>query len=246
MFKFFLLAFLGFLFSSTLAFADPNPPPPANNNPPNPTGETDATRLAAALKREEELKVELEALKNPKKPDPKDDDDLIKKARKEKEDGESLQVKTKQIERALGFNMGIDTFVKDNAELLPAEVAQIVALAHKESYDDAQSKASAIKASMIQSYFAIQANLDALTASQKTTLSDYLKLTKSGKEQKAAEVYENIFEPALEMVRKVKKAEEVGRGISGYGNPSAGSTAYKDRLVAMSRRTHLGEKEARA
>lgn len=244
-FHFFVVAFLLSFASIGRADDPPKNPTPANNNPP--PAQSDADKLAAALRREEELKAEIERLKpkEPKEPKP-DDDDLLTKNRKARESAEEMKRQTKLIESALGFNMGVDEFIKTNNDLLPNEVADIVKLAHKETYDDAQAKANSLKASIIQSYFSVQDNVNALTPSQKSALDDYLKLTKSGKEQKAAEVYENIFEPALQMARRLKKAEEVGRSRQGYAISSEKNTAYKDKLVQISRRTHLGEKEVRA
>jgi hypothetical protein len=221
-------------------------PPPANNNPP--PVETDTQKLAAALRREEELKAEIARLKpKDKDADPKDPpgDDLISRNRKSKLSADETKIQTRLIEKALGFNMGIDDFVKNNADLLPSEIGEIVKLAHKETYDDSQAKASALKAAIIQSYFAVQDHLNALTPAQKTTLEDYLKLTITGKEQRAAEIYENIFEPALDMTRRIKKAEEVTRSRKGFATSSEKNDAYKERLINGSRRTHLGEKEAR-
>jgi hypothetical protein len=244
-FHFFVVAFLLCFASIGRADDPPKNPPPGNNNPP--PAQSDADKLAAALRREEELKAEIERLKpkEPKEPKP-DDDDLLTKNRKARESADEMKRQTKLIESALGFNMGVDEFIKTNTDLLPNEVADIVKLAHKETYDDAQAKANSLKASIIQSYFSIQDNVNALTPSQKVALDDYLKLTKSGKEQKAADVYENIFEPALQMARRLKKAEEVGRSRQGYAISSEKNTAYKDKLVQISRRTHLGEKEVRA
>lgn len=248
MFKFFrfLFLFCALGFVSTAAHADPNPPP-ANNNQPPAGGETLEQKLAASIRRNEELAAELEKLKkpNPKDPpNPKDDDDLIKKVAKDKETNEEVAKQTKEIERALGFNMRIDSFVKENKDLLPAEISAIVTQANKETYDTAAAKANAMKSAIIQSYFAVQANLESVTPAQKVQLDDYLKLTKTGKEQRAADIYENIFEPTLETVRRVKKAEEVGRSRTGFGVNTDTNTAYKDKLIAQARKTHLGEKTA--
>lgn len=246
MFKFFrflfLLCTLGFV--STAAHADPNPPPPANNTPPPAGGESLEAKLTAAIKRNEELAAELEKLKKPEKKDGDGEDDLRKKVAKDKESNEEIAKQTKEIERALGFNMRVHTFVKENKDLLPATIAAIVTQADKETYDNATAKASAVKSAIIQEYFAVQSNLDQITPAQKIQLDDYLKLTKTGKEQRAADIYENIFEPALETVRRVKKAEEVGRSRTGFGVSTESSTAYKDKLVAIARKTHLGEKTA--
>lgn len=221
-----------------VAHAEPDPDPKDDKK-----GETtDAEKLAAALKREEDYKKEIEGLKNPKKPDPKDDDGLNEKARKEREAAEKEAASTKEIERALGFNLGIDQFVKTNESLLPTDIASIVKLAHKENYANATAKAGALKAAIIQSYFGVQANVDALTAGQKRTLDEYLKLTKDRKEQNAPDIYENVFEPALETIRKVKKAEEVGRSRAGFANPSDADAAYKAKMVKHSQAAHLGVK----
>ena len=189
------------------------------------------------------MKAALEAeKKKAAPPPPPGDDDLNERHRKEKEKGEDRTRENKKIEQAIGFNLGVDAFAKDNADLLPKDVVGILTLAHKETYDGAIAKAGAIKAALLQSFFAIQDNVNALTKSQRETLDDYLKLTKNGKEDKAPEIFSNLFEPALETMRKVKKAEELGRSRNGQANASDGDKAYADRLMKQSRATHLGEK----
>jgi len=173
-----------------------------------------------------------------------EDDSLQGKVRRKREREEREAAQTKELERAIAFNLGIDKFVAENQALLPAEIVQIVKLAQSERYDNQLAKASELKAAIIQSYFQVQANMDALTPAHKNAIDEYLKLTKGGREQKAAEVYENIFEPALEMARKIAKAEELGRSRAGFANPSQTDLGYKERLVKLARRTHLGEKNA--
>lgn len=195
------------------------------------------------------MKTENEKLKAtpPKKDDPPDDKDkdkdkdLNEKARLAKEENEKNQAKTKELETALKFNLGVADFVKNNKDILPTEVEDILKEAEKEKYDSAFEKASAVKAGMIKSFFSVQANLDLLTTSHKSQIDDYFKLTKNGREEKAAQIFENIFEPALEMVKRVKKAEELGKTSSGHGG-SKQDNAYKEKLMNVSRKTHLGEK----
>jgi len=247
MFKFFRGMFLFGAFSlvSTAAQADTNAAPTSN---PAPASESVEQRLVAALRREEELRAELDRHRKPNpSPEPKSgghDEDLRIKVRKDQETQEEKGKQTREIERALGFNMRMHSFASDNKDLLPAEVGAIIAQADKETYDNATAKASAVKSAIIQSYFSVEGNMDALTPAQRVTLDDYLKLTKTAKEAKAADIYENIFEPALETIRKIKKAEEVGRSRGAFGADSKGTTAYKDKLVALARKTHLGERTA--
>lgn len=129
--------------------------------------------------------------------------------------------------------------MKENASLLPAEVASIFEQANKEKYADAIEKDSTIKSNLIQSFFAVQANLDLLTGSQKAALDDFLKLTKTGKQDKAQSTYDMIFEPAFETLKRVKKAEALSKG---FGQADSTQDDYKNRIMKGSMKHYLGEK----
>ena len=192
------------------------------------------------------LKADLEAAKKPpeQKPDPKPEPelDLREKAIKEKKDLEDKSASTKEIESALKFEISLESFVKDNVDVLPSEIGDIVRIASKESFDSAVQKAGVIKTSILQSFFAVQANVDLLTTNQKSRLDDYLKLTKNGKEQKAKDIFEDIFEPALRLKKEILKAEELGKSKAGLGSSSKEEDEYKNKLINVSRKAHLGEK----
>ncbi len=121
-------------------------------------------------------------------------------------------------------------------------MSDIFARANKETYDNAIDKANEIKSALVESFFAIQSNLDLLTQSHKETLADYLKLTKNGKRDKAQETYTNVFEPALEMLKAVKRSEEVNKSRNGYAGNDF-DKSYKDKMTALSRQHFLGEKQ---
>lgn len=197
-------------------------------------------KLEAATKQNAELQTKLEALQKAKaepeeKPEPKS---LREKAKEERQSAEDRAKETKDIESALKFNLHLDGFVKKNEDLLPKEILHIIELANKETYESAKAKANAIMSNIVQTYFSVQDNRDALTQSQKDTLDDYLKLTKNGKEDKANEIYVNLFEPALETFRKVKKAEELALARSGFVRPSDEDEAYKQRLIKQRQSTY--------
>jgi len=190
--------------------------------------------------------------KGKKKDEEEDDEDedegegkegLREKARKEREENERRGAETKNVEKALKFNFSIEEFVKTNTDLLPSEIPEILKAAQRETYDSEVEKASAIKTGVVQSFFEVQANLDLLTTNQKKAWEDYGKLTVSGKEKRVSEIYENLFEPALETLRKVKKAEDVGKARGGLASSnSKAEDAYKNKLIAGARKAHLGEK----
>jgi formiminotetrahydrofolate cyclodeaminase len=188
-----------------------------------------------------DLAVEVTALKaqiaellaaQPKKEDPT----LLDSVRKAKEKEENDQSKVKTLESALTFTMKSPEFYKQNAAILPKEVEGIFDAAEKEKYSNAIEKADSIKAGIIQSFFSVQANVDILTGSQKVQLEQYLSLTKNGKQEKASDFYDRIFEPAFETLKRVKKAESLQKGLG-----SGDDDAYKKRLMAGSNRHYLGE-----
>lgn len=201
----------------------------------------------------EQVKATLDKFQKPApkeepKPEPKDDkkekheETLRDKASKEKQTEDEKKAEMAGIEKALTFNLTAQDFVKQNADLLPNDIGEILKIADKEKYDTAMQKAKAVKTAFIQSFFSVQSNVELLTAHQKSALDDYLKLTKNGKEDKAVFIFENIFEPAFETLKKVKKAEELGKSRSGLAASSKVEDGYKARLMASSRKTHLNEK----
>lgn len=240
--KLFLNAFFGLflsLFADTL-LADEAPP-----IPPTPGTETVEQKLAAALKREEDYKAEIEKFKKkePAGGDP-DDGDLVSKARKDKENKDKENADHKNVERALKFNLTVDDFVKTNKGFLPDEIDGILSRASKERYDSEFEKASALKSAIIKSFFDIQANLDTLTSSQKNQVENWKSLTKGEREKRAADLYENVFEPCIETSRRVKKAEEVTRSRQGLASHSDSGMAYKEKLIQIAQAAHLGIRKA--
>ncbi len=215
--------------------ADPNPNPNPNPSPdpkPDPAKELSDLRASNAA-----LEARLAKLEKPN-PAP-DDPELIEKARKQRETDDKKNSDGKALEAALRFNMGAENWLKQNESLLPKGIADIFKAAEKETYGSAIEKDGAIKSGIIQSFFSVQANLDLLTPAIKGQLEDYLKLTKTGKQDKAQQMYDMIFEPAFEMLRRVKKAEALNKG---FGTGGASEDAYKKKMMDLSKKHYLGEK----
>ncbi len=196
--------------------------------------------LKAINERLEKLEKENADLKKSAGGKKDDDPDLEAKAKASREAKEKSSSDTKKIEAALKFSLGAKDFLKQNASLLPKDIEGIFAEADKEKYDNAIEKDSAIKASLVQSFFNVQSNLDLLTPSQKTILEDFLKLTKNGKQEKAQNLYETVFEPTFEMFKRVKKAEQLGK--DGQVEASDTIQAYSDRMMKLSKKHYMGEK----
>jgi len=203
-------------------------------------GDKNAPDLSTVLARLDALEKENKELKAKGGKPEGDGDDLETKARKEREAKEAAAGDSKKLEEALRFSLGAKDWLKANASLLPKDVEGIFTAAEKETYANALEKDAAIKSGLIQNFFKVQANLDLLTAGPKQDLEEWLKLTKNGKEEKAQQVYKAVFEPAFEMLKRIKKAEQLNQG--GHVNSSEVDAAYKDRLMKKSRQHYMGEK----
>lgn len=209
--------------------------PPPDDPPPNePTLEELKAQLAAK-------DAELSKLKKSAAPPPDDeeDDDLLDKTRRSKGSNDADKSKLKSLEGAIKFNMRSEDFLKKNASLLPTEVSEVFAQANKENFDDENEKASAIKAGVVKSFFSLEDNVALLTEGQKTQLAEFLKLTKNGRQEKANQVYEMLFEPAFERLKDARKAEALTKG-----HGSGDDDAYKSKIAKASRSHYLGDKNA--
>ena len=199
----------------------------------------------AAMKAEnEKLKADLLAAKPPEPPPkpkdpPQDDPTLADKARLEREAKEKAAKGEKSMESAMRFNMGGAAFLKDNIGLIPKNIESIFAAAEKENYGSQVEKANEIKVGVISEFFAVQANHDLLTVSQKSELDDFLKLTKNGKQERAESIYAMIFEPALETLRKVEKAKQLNTGTK---NQTDSEKVLAEKMMKASRSHYLGDK----
>ena len=168
-----------------------------------------------------------------------DDDDLAAKAEKARLAKEKANSDSKTLSSAIKFNMALPTWIKDNEALLPKNVASIVAVAEKENYATDVEKANAIKKALVSEFFAVQSNLDQLTENQKEALEVFKKLTKDEQVQRVGSIYDSIFEPTFELLKKIRKAQQVRNG---EGSESGAENAYKQKLIAASKKKYLGEK----
>jgi hypothetical protein len=178
----------------------------------------------------------------PEKPEPKPNESLNEKVDRERRERETKDQSSKKVEAALRFDIASDKFIEDHKSILPKNIAEIFAAAKKENYDSVIDKVNATKSAVLQSFFSVESNLELATPRQKSQIEDYLKLTKKAREDQAEQLWENIFEPVLEMQKRLKKAEEVNRANSGYNTGSDAHNTYVKKLEDGARRKYLGEK----
>lgn len=166
-----------------------------------------------------------------------DDEDLDDKARKAREEKDKKLNNNKSLEASIEYNMSVQGWLEKNKPLLPKDISEIYETASNEKYDSAIEKANALKSGIMKRFFQEQANTDLLTKAQKNQLDDWLGLTNNGRQEKAQNIYDMIFEPAFENMKRTKKADALKNG-RGDGSDSE----YKSRLTELSRKHYLGEK----
>lgn len=216
-----------------------NPPPsndPGAGNPP-PKNDPAPGNVVMTQAQFDALMAKIDGKGQPPK---NDDPDLMEKARLEREAKDKQNSDARGLESALRFTMGSGDWLKENSSLLPKDVEGIFQAAEKENYDSTIQKASAIKSGIVQSFFNVQENMDLLTAAQKQSVDEFLKLTKNGKEEKAQQVYDSIFEPTFEMKKRISKAQQLQR--DGSRPESDSENAYKDKLMKLSQQHYMGVK----
>lgn len=233
---------LFFLFSP-VALADGNNAPNQNQNSNNqqPPHDPKKAENVTLSKEEYDRLVGNQKPKDPPKPDPKADP-LLDRVDQDNQNKQKVKDQERQLEGALNFILGSDKFIKENESVLPKDVAEIFAAAAKEKYDSKTDQANATKAALVKKFFDIQANLDGLTANQKMQVEDYLKLSPAARQEKAAEIYNNVFEPALESMKRVKKAEQLAKASNGAVDGSDSDKAFRERMIKGSNAHYLGVK----
>lgn len=208
---------------------------------PDPKPDDSAKELSDLKASNAALLARLDALEKKSNPTPNPDDKtLADKVEADRKAKEKSTTDSQKLERALKFTITSSDWVKTNASLLPKNIEGIFAQAEKENYSSAIEKADAIKVGIVSEFFSIQSNLDLLTETQKINLEDFKKLTKTDKQERVQSVYDTVFEPTFEMLKRVKKAEQISKGL---GDPSDAESAYKEKMKAISRKHYLGEKK---
>jgi hypothetical protein len=172
----------------------------------------------------------------------KEDKSILEKVRSDRETKEKEDQSHQELERALTFTLSTKEFYKNNQAVLPTEVLDIIDKTEKEKFDTPLQKSRTIKSAIMESFFSVQSNLDLLTPSHKKTVEDFFKLSKNGRESKSDQLFDNVFEPTVEMLKRVKKAEEVAKAKSGYGSSTDAESAYKNKMIDLAKKRYLRER----
>lgn len=211
---------------------DPKPDPKGGDPKPDPRDDI--------IKKLEERLAKLE--KGDPKPDPKPDpkdDSLADRARKDREAKDKAAADTKTLEKAIVFTKDAPAWAKENEAILPKNIADIFAQAEKKNYGTSVEKAAEMKLALVSEFFAIKENLDLLTEGQKSALADFNALTETVKRERVQGIFETVFEPTFENIKRVRKAAQLNKGGA---NPTSSESAFEKKMQGYSKKLYLKEK----
>ena len=172
--------------------------------------------------------AELEAkLKTPPAAPEPDKKTLEQQEEENRKQKEKIDAENKKIEDAVKFNLSVEKFVKDNLEIIGEEIKSIIELAGQRTYPNSIEKANELRASILNKFFGTQANVDALTTEAfKNKALEFLKLTQIKRTEDAGKYWE-LFELAVENIKKEKKHAELLKGKDGKDTDAKGSEYEK-------------------
>jgi hypothetical protein len=161
-------------------------------------------------------------------------DDLLALSEKNALEKAKIDADSKRIETAVKFNFEIERIVKENVDIVGEEIKSIVELAKQRTYSSGIEKANEIRASVLNKFFSVQENLDALaTENFKTKAMEFLALAQVKRNELSAKYWE-LFELAVENIKKERKHAELLKSRDGNTVSTKGAE-YDSKFFGMRR-----------
>lgn len=150
------------------------------------------------------LSEEIKSLKAKPKPE---GDPTIQAIDDNKKKEAQNRVTQEKIAAAAKFNVRFDTFLKEYSGVLPADANEIPKFATPENYPNELDLAAAYKSALMQSFFKEEENLKYLSDSQLAKWKAFQSLGTAGRLEDAPNVYDIVFEPAVNHARSIRQAQ---------------------------------------
>lgn len=179
----------------------------------------------AAKKEAEEAKAKLAEYEKNNPPNPPDDKTSLEKAREKEEEAKKEAV----LVEAAKFNATFKSIVDGDDGFFPNEANAVLEDISKKKYDSELDRANDLRASIAESVFSVQKNIDLLPEIAKAKVSEFMGLSQKAKEKQSSSIWEYVL-TALDIhkrVAKLDRAEQARRGIS----TATGSMAVYEKKV---------------
>jgi hypothetical protein len=152
-----------------------------------------------------------------------------------------IAAEQKKVEETIKFNLGIAKFVDDNKDIVGENIKAIIDLAKNVKYASAFEQANELRTNILNAFFKEQSHIDALiTDTYKARANEFLSLAVVVKNEQSAK-YWDLFELAVENIRRDKKHEELLKKSGGQNTDEEGKE-YDKKFFEM--RSHYIRKKA--
>lgn len=115
-----------------------------------------------------------------------------------------------EIETAVKFGITAKKFIEDNKNYLPAECQKLAEVVETKVYNSEQDKANALRKGILDSYLALQDNVDALPETLKSAAKSYQALTESEKLKQSANFWQ-IVDVGVNNKMLTSRAEQLAK-----------------------------------
>lgn len=163
----------------------------------------------------------------------KEDDPTVLEAirKKEREEAEKAE-KEKRILEGAKFIATFDGLIKDGGDFFPKEVTAALDVISKKKYDNELQRADDLRASIAESVFSVQKNLDLLPELGKSKVKDFLTLSQSAKEKQSAAIWEYVL-AALDTHKRFEKQARTEAARRGLATPSGATAEYENKIFGL-------------
>jgi len=145
-----------------------------------------------------------------------------------------------QIQESVKFNMGVESFIEKNKNLLPDEATKILTTIATKTFKDDNEKANAVRQNLLDSFLSQKDNISVLTASMQARAEQYKALAESDKARRSAEFWD-LAEVGIALKAGARKAEALNKinGINNTGDSSG--NILEDKFMAAARKKFNNE-----
>lgn len=188
-------------------------------------------KAAKAEELEKQVKAKEEELAKFKTP-PKPDDDVVKKLREE-EDKKNLQQKqTEVLQKSIKFNLSLPTYLESKKDLLTPISKKIFDEINTKAYTDESEKTKHFQKNIIDDFFSLQENVNAIPDTYKDRITYYKSLAEDEKYKRANEFWD-ILTLTVETKELIKKQEEIKKANGGFIEKNDVKNNYDTKVFAM-------------
>ena len=188
-------------------------------------------KAAKAEELEKQVKAKDEELAKIKTP-PKVDDDVVKKLREE-EDKKNKQLKqTEVLQKSIKFNLSLPAYLDGKKDLMTPISKKIFDEINTKTYNDESEKTKHFQKNIIDDFFSLQENVNAIPETYKDRITFYKSLAEDEKYKRAEEFWD-ILTLTVETKELMKKQEEIKKANGGFIEKNDVKNNYDAKVFAM-------------